>query len=271
MALSHIRRPLSTLPASLSFWVTDEPITLNQLDSAESLLVKIYKDFLDLYVAKGTTYRNFWKRALKERSSVSINYKIAPQSVNKVVAAYSRVYDVLKEHRQQVIEAYTRKSGFDNEAALLLLAHCELRSFKGEKPTSPKHPDISDYEAFAKCANDFGVFNTQISGSDIIGLRDGTLKIPLSAPNMSRAVFFLSLLEKLYYLPRDWKNRAATNGMLAYSKTGKSPSLHYLHILADRNNAGQYLADTSSSKYFSRESFYQRITRAVRDVVSRKK
>lgn len=135
MALSPIRRPLSTLPASLSFWVTDDSITLKQLDSAESLLVKIYEDFLDLYVAKGTTYRNFWKRALKKRSSVSINYKIAPQSVNMVVAAYSRVYDVLKEHRQQVIEAYTRKSGFDNEAALLLLAHCELRSFKGEKPT----------------------------------------------------------------------------------------------------------------------------------------
>lgn len=271
MALSHIRRPLSTLPASLSFWVTDEPITLNQLDSAESLLVKIYNDFLDLYVAKGTTYRNFWKRALKMRSSVPINYKIAPQSVNKVVAAYSRVYDVLKEHRQQVIEAYTRKSGFDNEAALLLLARCELRSYKGNKSEQSEYPDISLYDTLARCANDFGVFDTPVSGKDIVNFRDGTLAIPLSAPNMSRAVFFLSLLEKLHYLPRDWKNRAAANGMLAYSKTGKSPSHHYLHILADRNNAGQYLADTSSSKYFSRESFYQRIARAVRDVVSRKK
>ena len=169
-----------------------------------------------------------------------------------------------------MIEAYTRKSGFDNEAALSLLARCELRCFKGDKSSQSGYPDISLYDALAHCANEFGVFDNPVSGNDIVNFRDGTLTIPLSAPNMSQAVFFLSVLEKLHYLPRDWKNRAAANGMLAYSKSGKSPSLHYLHILADRNNAGQYLADTSSSKYFSRESFYQRIARAVRNVVSRK-
>lgn len=108
IALSRIRRPLSTPRANLSFWVTDAPIPLNRLDSAESLLVKIQQAFLDLYVAQGVTYRSFCRRALKSLSAVEINTKIVPQSVNKTVEAYSRVYDVLKEHREQVVEAFLR-------------------------------------------------------------------------------------------------------------------------------------------------------------------
>lgn len=258
---------MSTLPANLSFWVTDEPITLKQLDSAESLLVKIYYAFLDLYVTQGCTYRKFCKRALKSLCSVAINYKIVPQSVNKTVEAYSRVYDVLKEHRQQVIEAFTRKSGFDIEAALSFLRRCETRRLRGKKSASISYADAETYEAMAKCANDFGVFHESVTGANLIEFRNGNLTEPLTAFNISKAVFFLSLMERLHLLPRDWKNRTVNNKMLKSIKTGKIPSLRYLQTSAERNDAEQYLADTTSTRYISRESFYSAIARAVRNAV----
>lgn len=269
-ASSHIRRPSSTLLANLSFWVTDAPIALKQLDSAESLLVKVRKIFLDLYVAEGVTYRTFCHRALKSLSAVEINHKIAPQSVNKVVEAYSRTFDILREHRERVIGAFSRKSSFDTEAALVLLAQCELRQYRGLKVQLPDYPTDEEYDKVADCANSFCVFTTTISGQQLVEFRDGTLSKPLVAPNMARAVFFLSLLEKLRFLPRSWKTPAVANHMLVNAKNGETPSLNYLYSSADRNNAEQYLADATSPKYFSRESFYRKIAVAVKSVVSRK-
>ncbi|MCM1293043.1 MAG: hypothetical protein NC111_06595 [Bacteroides sp.] len=255
------------LPASLSFWVTAEPITIKQLDTAQTLLVKLYHDFIDLYVNQGVSYRNFCRRALRNRCSVAINYKIVTQSVNKVVEAYSRVYDVLTEHRRYVIEAFTRKSGFDFEAALLLLERCESRSRSKDKPKPPSYPDSAEYEALANCANGFDVFSTPISGQDLIDFRDGSLDKPLSFGNVSKAVFFMALLEKLHYLARDWKSRAVTNGMFINAKTGVAPSLSYLWTLTSKNDAGLYLSDTTSEKYDVKKSFYTSITRAVRNAV----
>lgn len=269
-ASSHIRRPSSTLLANLSFWVTDAPISIKQLDSAESLLVKVRKIFLDLYVAGGVTYRTFCHRALKSLSAVEINHKIAPQSVNKVVEAYSRTFDVLREHREQVIEAFSRKSSFDTEAALILLERCELRRYRGQQPQPPEYPSLAEYEQMAECANDFGVFSSPISGQQLVEFRDGTLDKPLSAPIMAHAVFFLSLLEKLRFIPRNWKTPAFDKKLLVNAKSGKAPTLNYLYSSAERNDAEQYLADATSSKYFSRENFYRKIAVAVKSVVSRK-
>lgn len=270
MASCPTRRPLTTLRANLSFWVTDEPITLKQLDTAESLLVKLYYDFLELYVTQGVTYRNFCRRALRNHCSVAINYKIVPQSVNKIVETYSRVFDILKGHRQYVIEAYTRKSGFDNEAALLLLARCETRRRLADKPISQKYPDAKEYDSLAKCANDFDVFSSSITGADIIDFRDGNLEKSLPVPNMSRAIFFFSLLEKLHYLPRNWKKIAVSRNILIDETTGEAPSINSIYVIASRNPAAQYLEDTTSPTWFSQEKFYSSITRAIKSVVRRK-
>ena len=234
-------------------------------------MVKIRKCFIDLYVRQGVTYRTFYSRALKSLSAVEINSKIVTQSVNKVVEAYSRVYDVLKEHREQVIEAFTRKSSFDTGAAIILLERCELRRFRGDKAITPDYPDIEEYDCIATCANAFDVFSQPIAGQDLIDFRDGTLTKPLSARNMARAVFLLSVLEKLRYLPRNWKSSAVANQMLVSAKSGKTPALNYLYTSADRNNAEQYLADNTSSKFFSRESFYEKIARAIQSIVLRRK
>lgn len=254
-----LHRFLSTLLANLSFWVTKAPISIKQLDSAESLLVKIYHIFNDLYVRQGLSYRAFCLQALKGLCSVEINERIVTQSVNKTVATYSRVYDVLIHHRDKVIAAFKRKSSFDTEAALLLLEQCEKRSLMGNKSTAPDYHDNEAYEVMAQTANDFAIFEPTITGKDLTDFRDGCLIKPLSACNVAHAVFYLSLLEKLHYLPRDWKNRAVKNKMLVDSETGKVPSHSYLKNSASRNDAGLFLSDTTSSKYFVRNSFYSRI------------
>ena len=268
MALRQIRRcALSTVTANLSFCFTNTLIPLDKLDSAESLLVKLQPILKELYVINGMTYHSFRRIAIKSICAVGISIKNMIQAVNKIAVAYSRVYYVLKDHRDLVIEAFSRKSRFDIEAALNLLERCELRRYRGGDVEAPEYPSDSMYDILAQCANDFSVFTHSISGTDLIDFRDGTLLKTLYASNMARAVFFLSLLEKYRFFPKSWKATAIKNRLLVNARTNVAPSINYLYTSDVRNSVEQYLDDVSFSKNFSRESFYIKIARAVKEAV----
>ena len=91
---------------NLSFWVTDNPIPLEKLDTAASFLVSVYDEFKRIYIGEGATYKVFIRRALRKLAAIEINYKIVPQSIQKIVEAHSRVHEVLYGYREQVVEAW---------------------------------------------------------------------------------------------------------------------------------------------------------------------
>ena len=268
--MSLIRILTSMLPANLSFWVTDAPITLKQLDTAESLLVKIRSIFVDLYLGQGVTYHAFCRRAMKSLCAVEINYKIVKESINHLSVAYCRVLDVLHRHRERVIEAFSRRGSFDTEAALILLSHCEMRQYRGMPTGSPEYPSEVAYDAVAYCANKFGVFSAEISGEQLIELRNGTLTTPLSADNMAHAVFFFNLLAKLHLLPRNWKKLVVNKGMLLHSTTNKAPTLQYLYSQSDKRNVSLYLDDNTRQKYRTKTTFYEKFALAVKTIPIRR-
>lgn len=250
--------------ANLSFWLTDTPTPIADLPTAEQLLVDASKDFQQLYIKCGVRYKVFVQQSLTSRSTFAVNEKVLIATINHLVAVYSRVYDVLISHRKRVIEAFSRKSTFDEEAALLLLDDYELRSKSSKQDIKQNfYPDKEIYERLANCANRFGVFMEPIEADTLIALRDGSNNCKLKASNMQRAIFFLSLLGVLRLLPYQWKKTVCSTSALVNPKTGKSPSNAYLIKSSERKKPRLYLQSIEPIENPTRGDFYEKVTASV--------
>lgn len=250
--------------ANLSFWLTDKPTPIADLPSAEQLLVEASKDFQQLYIKRGVKYKVFIQQALISRSTYAVNEKVIIATINHLIAVYSRVYDVLISHRKRVIEAFSRKSAFDEEAAQLLLNDYELRSKSTKQEIKQNfYPDKAVYERLANCANRFGVFTEPIKADTLIALREGSDNCRLIASNMQRAIFFLSLLGVLRLLPYQWKKTVCLTSALINSKTGKAPSNAYLIKSSERKKPRLYLQSIEPIENPTRGDFYEKLTASV--------
>lgn len=251
---------------NLSFWVTDNPIPLEKLETAASFLVSVYNEFKRIYIGEGATYKVFVRRALRKLAAIEINYKIVPQSIQKIVEAHSRVHEVLYGYREQVVEALSRSSFGINDAERLLKL-CESRSLRGAAVNKPDNPPKETYQNVAECANRYDLFNSTISGTQLIAFRDGLLSEPFKTHNMARAAFFFSLLAELKMLPRNWKHMAVTKPMLVYASSMKPPKLDYLYTIGQKNDASSYLAAIEPKFRMTFGKFYDRLTAEVKFAV----
>ncbi len=174
----------------------------------------------------------FLRDFLNSQRSYQINRGNLPQATTSLISVYSRVYDLLSSYDKRIRKIFTRTGSFDTEAARVVLDEFECR---GRVPRLSL--DITaPYDAVADVANTFGVFEQPVSGADLERAKNGDH--PLTAPNMARAVFFLSLMQAFGWLERDWKKRLVGTGSLRKAD-GSVPSLHYL-----QSKASEYAVDT---------------------------
>lgn len=255
--------------AVLSFWVTDREVELSEYPTAADLLVHAFSEFKKLYLDEGVSYAVFLHRAFAAKETHEINYLHFTEAADFLTAEFSRAYHALREHRKKVIEAFTRLSSFDTEAAQLLLQRLESRPVP--KPKQKVQCDVGVYERLAEIANRFRVFTPDITGEDVIRLHDGIAGQPLQAPNIAMAVFFLSLLAIRELLPHDWKNTAATKGLLVSTRKGKVATAKYLRNVASQYNIAQIYAAAHQKSKFIRTDVWEQMALAVKNELAGRK
>ncbi len=221
---------MNTPTATLSFWLTDEPS--DQIPTAETLLVDAHHYFRERFLGQNRRYAVFLNDFFDSHSSYFINRGKLAWATNRLISVYSRVYDLLSHYEKRIIAIFSRTGSFDNEAARVVLDEFECR---GRVPRLPLDTPVP-YDGLADVANAFGVFAPEVSGADLERAKNGDH--PLTAPNIARAVFFLSLMQAFGWLPRDWKKQMIGHGTLRKAD-GSVPSLHYL-----QSKTSEYAVDT---------------------------